>query len=59
MPELPEVVTAITKKLIAVVDDEQDILELVSLHLVKAGYNTREFSDAKDFELCNRNLPLA
>ncbi|MFH1096869.1 MAG: response regulator transcription factor [Candidatus Desantisbacteria bacterium] len=49
MPELSEVETAITKKLIAVVDDEQDILELVSFHLVKAGHNTKEFSDAKDF----------
>ncbi|MEK6645593.1 MAG: response regulator transcription factor [Candidatus Firestonebacteria bacterium] len=36
-------------KLIAVVDDEQDILELVSLHLNKAGYKTQEFSQAKDF----------
>jgi len=36
-------------KLIIVVDDEKDILELVSLHLNKAGYKTKEFSDAKSF----------
>lgn len=45
-------------KLIAVVDDEQDILELVSLHLKKAGYKTQEFSDAKDFlKFMEKQLP--
>ncbi len=38
-----------TGKLIAVVDDERDILELLSLHLKKAGYNTKEFLDPRDF----------
>mgnify|MGYP006296476453 CR=1 FL=1 len=38
-----------TSKLIAVVDDEEDILELVSLHLEKAGYNVRSFQDANSF----------
>jgi two-component system phosphate regulon response regulator PhoB/two-component system alkaline phosphatase synthesis response regulator PhoP len=36
-------------KLIAVVDDEPDIVELVSLHLVKAGYKVQEFYDASSF----------
>ena len=36
-------------KLIAIVDDEQDILELVSLHLKKAGFETREFLSPMDF----------
>src|SRR4030065_2652480 len=34
---------------IAVVDDEPDILELVSLHLKKNVFNVREFSDASSF----------
>jgi DNA-binding response OmpR family regulator len=36
-------------KLIAIVDDEQDILELVSLHLKRAGYETETFSEAAAF----------
>lgn len=36
-------------KLIAVVDDEPDIVELVSLNLEKAGYKVREFYDAESF----------
>src|SRR4030042_1166041 len=34
---------------IAVVDDEPDSLELVSLHLKKNFFNVREFSDASSF----------
>ena len=34
---------------IAVVDDEQDILELVSLHLKKNHFSVREFSDGSSF----------
>jgi len=34
---------------IAVVDDEQDILELVSLHLKKNHFTVREFSDGSSF----------
>jgi two-component system phosphate regulon response regulator PhoB/two-component system alkaline phosphatase synthesis response regulator PhoP len=33
-------------KLIAVVDDEEDIRELVSINLKKAGYKIKEFEDA-------------
>jgi DNA-binding response OmpR family regulator len=33
-------------KLIAVVDDEEDIRELVSINLKKSGYKVREFEDA-------------
>jgi len=36
-------------KLIAVVDDEPDILELVSIHLEKAGYQSAEFSNGEAF----------
>jgi len=37
-------------RLIAVVDDETDILELVSLHLRRAGFAVRTFSDASSFQ---------
>jgi DNA-binding response OmpR family regulator len=37
-------------RLIAVVDDEPDILELVSLHLSKAGFSVRTFPDAGRFQ---------
>ena len=36
-------------KVIAIVDDEPDILELVSLHLRKAGFTTKGFLDAESF----------
>lgn len=36
-------------KLIAIVDDEPDILELVSLHLKKSGFTVKEFLDAESF----------
>ncbi len=39
----------IKPKLIAIVDDEPDILELVSLHLKKAGYKVREFESGESF----------
>lgn len=34
------------EKLIAIVDDEEDIRELVSINLKKAGFKTKEYSDA-------------
>ncbi len=37
------------KELIAIVDDEPDILELVSLHLNKSGFTARGFADARSF----------
>lgn len=37
-------------RLIAVVDDEPDILDLVSLHLSKAGFAVRTFPDAGRFQ---------
>lgn len=44
------------QKLIAIVDDEEDILELVSIHLKKAGYKTKTFeSGALFFDFLKRN----
>jgi len=37
-------------RLVAVVDDEPDILELVSLHLTKAGFAVRTYLDAGRFQ---------
>lgn len=37
----------VATKLIAVVDDEPDILDLVSLHLVKSGFKVKSFEDGK------------
>ena len=37
------------KELIDVIDDEPDILELVSIHLKRAHYNVREFPEAEPF----------
>ncbi len=42
------------KNLIAVIDDEPDILDLVSLHLKKSGFDVTEFLDAEKFL---RSLP--
>ena len=36
-------------KLIAIIDDEPDILELVALHLKKANFKVREFKEAESF----------
>lgn len=36
-------------KLVAIVDDEPDILNLVSLHLKKGGFRTKEFLDVDSF----------
>ena len=38
-----------TRQLIAVVDDEADIRELVKLHLKRAGYSTVSFENGTDF----------
>lgn len=36
-------------ELIAIIDDEPDILELVSLHLTRSGFKVKEFLDAESF----------
>jgi two-component system phosphate regulon response regulator PhoB/two-component system alkaline phosphatase synthesis response regulator PhoP len=41
----PEVFTQINQKNIVIIDDEPDIVELVSLHLNKAGYRVRSFEN--------------
>lgn len=43
---------------IAIVDDEPDIVELVSLNLKKAGYHSRGFENGEDFyRYLNSNVP--
>ncbi|MCK4506774.1 MAG: response regulator [Candidatus Aegiribacteria sp.] len=37
------------RKTVAVVDDEHDILDLVSIHLERAGFNAKCFSNAAEF----------
>lgn len=45
-------------KLIAVVDDEEDILKLVSLHLTRAGFSVETYQDAESFlSSLERRLP--
>jgi DNA-binding response OmpR family regulator len=36
-------------KTIAIIEDDQDILELISLHVQKAGFKARKFSNAESF----------
>lgn len=38
-----------SKKLVAVVDDEGDILELVSHHLTREGYTVKQFHNGREF----------
>ncbi len=48
----------ITRKRIAVVDDEADILELVSIHLNRAGFDVLEFGNAAAFlDTLKRDVP--
>jgi len=48
----------ISTKLIAVVDDEPDIVELVKLHLSKAGFKVRSFEDGEGlFKFLKGNVP--
>lgn len=45
-------------KMIAIVDDEPDIVELVSLHLSKAGFKVKTFEDADGlFKFLKSNVP--
>jgi two-component system phosphate regulon response regulator PhoB/two-component system alkaline phosphatase synthesis response regulator PhoP len=46
------------EKLIAIVDDEDDIRELVSVNLKKAGFKTKEYSDADSLiKSLSKSLP--
>lgn len=46
------------KKLIAIIDDEPDIVELVSLHLKRAGFEVKGFLNAEDFfDFMGKNIP--
>ncbi len=42
-------IKTITGKIVAVVDDEPDILELVSIHLKRAGFRVRKYDDSSSF----------
>lgn len=45
-------------QLITILDDEEDILELVSVNLKKSGFKTKEFTEAKPFlKYLENNLP--
>jgi two-component system phosphate regulon response regulator PhoB/two-component system alkaline phosphatase synthesis response regulator PhoP len=41
--------SSLMNELIAIIDDEPDILELVALHLTRAGFSVKEFADADSF----------
>lgn len=46
------------KKIIAIVDDEPDILQLVEMNLQKAGFNTAGFEDGQSlFNYLDKNMP--
>ncbi len=46
------------EKLILVIDDEQDILELVSIHLEKAGYKVKTFLEGESLlKFLQKNIP--
>jgi len=47
-----------SRKLIAIIDDEPDIVELVSLHLERAGFRVEGFFDGDNFlEFLDRQFP--
>ena len=46
------------KELITIIDDEPDIVELVSLHLKKTGFRVKGFFNAEDFfDFINKSIP--
>jgi two-component system phosphate regulon response regulator PhoB/two-component system alkaline phosphatase synthesis response regulator PhoP len=46
------------KKTVAIIDDEPDIVELVSLHLTRAGFESKGFLNAEDFfDFIGKNIP--
>ena len=46
------------KKLIVIIDDEPDIVQLVSLHLKNAGFDIKGFLNAEDFfDFIGKNIP--
>jgi two-component system phosphate regulon response regulator PhoB/two-component system alkaline phosphatase synthesis response regulator PhoP len=49
---------SLTPKLVAIIDDEPDILELISITVRKAGYKAKEFTGAKPFlEFLKTKIP--
>lgn len=46
------------KKAIAIIDDEPDIVELITIHLHKAGFDAQGFQNAEDFfDFIRNNIP--
>ena len=46
------------KNLVAIIDDEPDIVDLVSIHLEKAGFEAKGFLNAQDFfDFIGKNVP--
>ena len=45
------------RKLVAVVDDEKDILNLITHHLKREGYQVKPFQSGKDFLLYTNSVP--
>ena len=46
------------KNLVAIIDDESDIVDLVSIHLEKAGFEAKGFLNAQDFfDFIGKNVP--
>lgn len=51
-------IQSVGAKLVAIVDDEPDIVELVALNLQKAGFKTKTFEDAEGlFKFLKSNVP--
>lgn len=57
MDSMPPLQTSSTKNIV-IVDDEPDIVELVSLHLEKAGFKVKTFNEAEGlFNYLKNNVP--
>lgn len=55
MQENAKAFSSSARKLVAVVDDEPDIIELITIHLTKSGYKVKSFEDASSLFLFLKN----